>query len=57
MLLNQIRSASLHPYDIIKRSFSEVGGRKEEPQRLEMLDSLQEKIQKGQGNVVINFDR
>lgn len=44
MLLNQIRSACLSPYDIIKRSFSEVGSRKEEPERLRERNELDKQL-------------
>ena len=44
MLLNQIRSSSLDPYDILKRSFSEVGGRKQEPIKQEKLEHLEKSL-------------
>lgn len=44
MLLNQIRSACLSPYDIIKRSFSEVVNRKEEPDRIEKMLILEKQV-------------
>ena len=46
MLLNQVRSAALQPYDILKRSFLEVEKVKEEPVRLKKLDELEKELKK-----------